>query len=219
MAAALSLLACVAVAAAYFVAHPGPTPLDRLGSDVVPVRHNGGVLVSVTRLGSPAVLLAGAVGGGLCGLRRGRARALALLAGPLLAAVVCDWILKPVVGRRFEGALSFPSGTVAVVAALATVGVIVTPPVWRWATGVVGGVVTAAMILSVVALRWHYPTDALVGLVTGVGVVLLVDAVVRAADGAPPGPPRPDRHTGARRHRATGLGTGLVVGAGRSAGD
>ena len=36
-------------------------------------------------------------------------------------------------------------------------------------------------VVSVVALRWHYPTDALAGLATGAGtVVLLADCGARA---------------------------------------
>jgi membrane-associated phospholipid phosphatase len=35
------------------------------------------------------------------------------------------------------------------------------------------------MALAVVALQWHYPTDALAGLAYGAGVVLVVDGAAR----------------------------------------
>jgi membrane-associated phospholipid phosphatase len=37
------------------------------------------------------------------------------------------------------------------------------------------------MAVAVVALRWHYPTDALAGLAFGVGVVLVVDSTAGLA--------------------------------------
>jgi len=33
------------------------------------------------------------------------------------------------------------------------------------------------MVVSVIGLRWHYPSDALAGAVLGVGVVLLADGL------------------------------------------
>ena len=33
------------------------------------------------------------------------------------------------------------------------------------------------MVVAVIGLRWHYPTDAVAGAVLGVGAVLLVDGV------------------------------------------
>jgi membrane-associated phospholipid phosphatase len=41
-----------------------------------------------------------------------------------------------------------------------------------------GAVVVSLMIVSVIGLRWHYPTDALAGAVLGVGTVLTVDGLV-----------------------------------------
>jgi membrane-associated phospholipid phosphatase len=59
--------------------------------------------------------------------------------------------------------------------------------------------VTVLAVLSVVALRWHFPTDALAGVAVGVGVVLLTDCAARgvAARRAPEAGrsgsgPRPD---------------------------
>ena len=50
-----------------------------------------------------------------------------------------------------------------------------TPPRWRPLTAVIGAAYAVWMTVAVVALGWHYPTDALAGLAFGVGVVLLAD--------------------------------------------
>jgi membrane-associated phospholipid phosphatase len=47
-------------------------------------------------------------------------------------------------------------------------------------TAALGGTVTVLAAMSVVALRWHYPTDALAGVAVGGGVVLVADCVARA---------------------------------------
>ena len=49
-----------------------------------------------------------------------------------------------------------------------------------------GAVVVGLMMVAVVGLRWHYPTDALAGAVLGVGVVLLVDGAVHLVVGRAP---------------------------------
>jgi membrane-associated phospholipid phosphatase len=176
----VGLLLAVAVGGLYLMIRPGPTVLDRwIFTAVRPVHHSGFLLV-VTRLGSPFVVVAASVAGFLATIRRNRPRAGALLAGPVLAVAACDWVIKPVVDRTFAGVVSFPSGTVAAVAAVATVGLVATPDPWRAVTAALGGTVTVLAAMSVVALRWHYPTDALAGVAVGGGVVLVADCVARA---------------------------------------
>ena len=68
---------------------------------------------------------------------------------------------------------------VAVVAALATAWVLAVPGWLRVAVAAAGSVVVVAMTVAVVALRWHYPSDALAGAAFGVGVVLAVDGVLQ----------------------------------------
>ena len=97
----------------------------------------------------------------------------------MLAVAVCDWVVKPVVGRTFADVVSFPSGTVAAVAAVATVALLATPDPWRSVVAALGGTVTVLACMSVVALRWHYPTDAVAGVAVGGGVVLLADCAAR----------------------------------------
>ena len=117
-------------------------------------------------------------------------------------------------GRHFDGVLSYPSGNVTNVAAVATALALATSGRIRVVVGVLGAVATGAMAVAVTGLRWHFPTDALGGAVFGVGVVLLVDGVLHlhelrtvAGPGAP-GPP-------ARRHRS---GTRGAAEAGRGGG-
>ncbi len=175
-----SLLLLAAMAGGlYFMVRPGPALLDRwLFAAARPVHHSG-FLVAVTRLGSPFVVVAAAAAGCLATIRRNRPRAAALLVGPLLAVAACDWVLKPLVDRTYADVVSFPSGTVAAVAAVATVGVLATPDPWRAIVAALGGTVAVLEAVSVVALRWHYPTDALAGLAVGAGVVLLCDCAAR----------------------------------------
>ncbi|HUY21454.1 MAG TPA: phosphatase PAP2 family protein [Acidimicrobiales bacterium] len=169
------LLMPVVVAGMYLMARPGPTLLDHWAFAVIPTRPHARLLAAVTRMASPPVVLAGVAAGFLAVVRRDRARGVAVVAGPALAVVTSDWVMKPLVGRTFGGVLCFPSGTVVVVAALAAVAVLAAPARWRYGAGVVGGALVAMTALAVVALGWHYPTDALAGAATGVGVVLAAD--------------------------------------------
>ncbi len=193
---ALVLVFGVVVAGLYFTARPGPTVFDQWAFTAIPAVHHSGLLLAVTRLGSPFVVVAAAVAGMLGTMARNRPRAVALLVGPVLAVTVCDGVIKPVVGRTYADVVSFPSGTVTAIAAVATVGLLASPDPWRSVVAGLGGTVTVLAVLSVVALRWHYPTDALAGVAVGVGVVLLSDAAARAAAsrgraGGGPGP-QPD---------------------------
>ncbi|HVA03694.1 MAG TPA: phosphatase PAP2 family protein [Acidimicrobiales bacterium] len=173
----------VIVAGIYFSARPGPTVVDGWVFAAIPAGHHSGLLLAVTRLGSPFVVVAAAVVGMLVTLGRNRARALALLVGPVLAVTVCEWAVKPVVGRTFADVVSFPSGTVTAIASLAAVGLLATPDPWRLVMAAFGGTVTVLAVVSVVALRWHFPTDAVAGAALGVGVVLLTDCAARALAG------------------------------------
>jgi undecaprenyl-diphosphatase len=165
------------VAAVAIAVHPGPNALDRWGFRAVPHAPGSVVLVRITDIGSPVVLIAGALLAAVA-VRRDRMRAVACLVGPLLAAVLVEYSFKPLVGRHFEGVLSYPSGSTADVAALATAWALAAPRRARPAVIAVGALVTVAMGVAVIGLRWHYPSDALGGAVLGVGAVILVDGVL-----------------------------------------
>jgi membrane-associated phospholipid phosphatase len=134
----------------------------RLGSEI-------SIVVSVAMLASWAATR-----------RDWRALAVAIL-GPATALFLTEFVLKPLVDRESPlGALSYPSGHAAVVASLVTAALLfvyryVGPRfalLWSpYAVAVVG-----AVALAVVALRWHYITDAVGGVGLGIGVVLVAAA-------------------------------------------
>jgi undecaprenyl-diphosphatase len=176
-----SLLVAVSVVAAVVVArHPEATPLDRLGFDIIPKATRSKILIKITDLGTPLVLVLATIAAALVALGHDRRRALACVAGPVLVAFLVEYTFKPLVGRHFEGALSYPSGNVADVAAVLTAWSLAVPSRYRGATIAVGVVLTGLMVVAVIGLRWHYPSDALAGLVLGVGMVLLIDGSFHA---------------------------------------
>jgi membrane-associated phospholipid phosphatase len=198
----VSILAAVAIAL-----HTGPNPVDHAGFSFIPRDADSSILIWISKLGRPLILVLGTLTAVLVAARRDRARALACLGGPFLANLLVELAFKPLVGRRFEDVLSFPSGNVADVAAVATAWVLAVPRRGRPLAVLVGVVATGAMTVAVVDLRWHYPTDALVGAAFGVGMVLMVDGVVHLPEmrrwlptwlrsdrpsAPPPGAPRED---------------------------
>jgi membrane-associated phospholipid phosphatase len=64
-------------------------------------------------------------------------------------------------------------------AAVASAVVLATPSDWRGVSVIVGSVYALWMTVAVVAIGWHYPTDAFAGLALGVGVVILADGLLR----------------------------------------
>ena len=140
----------------------------------------------MTRFGTWPALAVGSVSAAMVARytgRRDRWRALACLIGPPAAAVLDQFVIKPLVGRLYQGELSFASGSVTVIAAVGTAWVLAVPRRFRVAAAVVGSLSVALMIVAVIALRWHYPTDALAGIVLGVGVVLMVDSAAHSLPG------------------------------------
>jgi membrane-associated phospholipid phosphatase len=158
--------------------HSGPNPVDHAGFSLIPRRSSSPLLIQISKVGRPWILVLGTLAAALVAVRSDRARALACAGGPLLADVLVEMAFKPLVGRRFEGVLSFPSGNVADVAAVATAWVLAVPRRGKPLAVLIGAVVTGGMTVAVIGLRWHYPTDALVGAVFGVGTVLTVDGVL-----------------------------------------
>jgi len=96
------------------------------------------------------------------------------------AVLAVQLVAKPLVGRHFEGSsgLSYPSGTVTAVAALAAGILLVAPRLAKPAVAALGGALVAAVCVAVVVLRWHYPTDALGGVCVGAGAVFALDGAL-----------------------------------------
>lgn len=181
--------------------HPGPDVLDRWGFSAIGRTPRSGALVHLAKLGDPLVLVLGTLLATLLAVRRDRLRALACLVGPPLAAALVEFALKPLVGRHFEGVLSYPSGNVTNVASVSTALVLAAAGRWRLLVVVLGTGVTVAMAVAVTGLRWHFPTDAVAGAAFGVGVVLVTDGVLhlREIEGWMPAVLRPAGRAGRRR--------------------
>lgn len=107
--------------------------------------------------------------------RRWPVAALAV-AAPALCVLVTEVIAKPLVDRRHEGYLSYPSGhTVTSVAAL-TVLVLAVSAGWSARQRLVAWIGWAVLIVIVaaglVAMNYHYPTDTIGGIGVALGVTL-----------------------------------------------
>jgi len=161
---------------------PGQNGLDSWGFSVFSSRLQDVFLRAVSDLGLAPVTAGFALAAAAWIWRRDRRRTLACLAGPALAIGLAE-LLKLVVGRRFDGALCWPSGTAAAVAAVATAIVLVTRGRVRVVAIVVGSAVVMLEVVALVAFRWHYLSDALGGVVLGIGCILFVDAVLHRLHG------------------------------------
>jgi len=169
------LLAAVVVGGVYVAVRPEPGAVDIWLQQVIPGTTSRAVS-AVTALRYPWCIVIGSIVASAVTVRRDRPRALACLVGPPLALALCELVLKPAVGRTLGGSLTYPSGSTAGAAALGAAVVLATPARLRVVAASVVGLYALGMTAAVVALRWHFPTDAVAGLAWGVGVVLVADA-------------------------------------------
>jgi membrane-associated phospholipid phosphatase len=174
------LLAIATLAGIVFVRHPWPNRLDRFGFRLLPANSNSHLAHHLASLGSTTALILGVIVVFLIGIRRDWVRAVACAAAPVIAVLIVQEIAKPLVDRHIGGGLSYPSGTVAAVAAVATALTLVMPKKLRLPVAVLGLLAVLGAGAAVIVLRWHYPTDALGGIGVGVGSVLLIDALLHA---------------------------------------
>lgn len=181
-----ALVALVVVAAIAFRFHPGAIFLDHWGFSFIHPAIGDTLYKRVTQLHSPSILAAGSILAALVVVSRDRLRALACLVAPILAVVAVEWLLKPVIARRYAQVLTFPSGTTTVVASVATAWVLAVPRRFRPVVVVIGVFLAGLECIAVIGLQWHFPSDALGGVVFGAGVVLLVDGVLHLTLGARP---------------------------------
>jgi membrane-associated phospholipid phosphatase len=176
------LLGGAALAGLFFVRRPWPNRLDAWGFRVLPENLNSQWAHAFVGLGSMTALLVGVLVVFLIGILRDRIRAVACAVAPVLAVLIVQDIAKPLVDRHNGlSGLSYPSGTVAAVAALATAFTLVMPARTRLPIALLGCAAIVGTSAAVVVLRWHYPTDALGGAAVGVGSVLMVDALAQVA--------------------------------------
>jgi membrane-associated phospholipid phosphatase len=174
------LLGIATLAGLIFVRRPGPNRLDIWGYRLLLANPNSRWAHDFVTLGSMTVLIAGVVLVFLIGILRDWIRAIACASAPVIAVLIVQEIAKPLVDRHngLSGGLSYPSGTVAAVAALATALVLVVPAKLRLPVAMLGLLAIAGTGAAVIVLRWHYPTDALGGLAVGAGSVLAIDALL-----------------------------------------
>jgi hypothetical protein len=119
-----------------------------------------------------AVLLSSALYGAL---RRVFARVVVLAGFALVAFVLNEQVMKPLVQQRFHSELSFPSGNVTAVCATALAMWIALYPVLgstaRVLTFLFGAAWTLVMSLAVVGAFWHTPLDVIGSILLSVGVI------------------------------------------------
>ena len=179
MAVGVLLLGVATLAGIVFVHRPWPNRLDIWGDRLLPADMSSRWAHHFVSLGSMGVLLAGVVLVLLIGILRDWVRGIACATAPVIAVLIVQEIAKPLVDRQIAlGDLSYPSGTVAAVAALATALTLVMPAKARFPMALLGLLAIGGTGAAVVVLRWHYPTDALGGVAVGVGSVFLVDALL-----------------------------------------
>jgi membrane-associated phospholipid phosphatase len=176
----VSALALTVVLGLVLHFHPGPNAVDRLGLRLFPPAVHPRLFKEITRLGALTALVLGSLGAAaVAWIARPRIawRVVTCLVGPAVAVATNQLVVKPVVHRLYVGELSFASGSVTVVAGLGAAWLLAVPGRLRYVVAGLGAVSTALMIIAVITLKWHYPSDALAGALLGVGTVLLVDSV------------------------------------------
>ncbi len=136
----------------------------------------------------PAVALTAALTLGCLLTGRRRGAVLAILAVPV-TAVITDGLLKPLVHRTYIGQVVYPSGHTATIAALAATATVLllAPPrpemarLLRVLILAVAYLACVAVVIGVIAVRFHYFTDTVAGAAVGIGTVcglaLILDVV------------------------------------------
>lgn len=181
------LVACTVLVAVGGILVTGQTHADSFDNAVdspIIARFGGhtGLLLLLAAPGTrlPAFAATAVVALGCLLARRLNGAVLAALSVPL-ATSLDDYVLKPLVNRRYLGGLVYPSGhTAAVVTLAATLTVLLLPVVGsgsgslRWLALLVivlAWADSAVVAVAVMALRWHYFTDTVAGAALAIGVV------------------------------------------------
>jgi membrane-associated phospholipid phosphatase len=116
----------------------------------------------------------------------GRPRAAAVALLTIVGAGVTTQLLKPLLATQREypvwhwmGPEAYPSGHTTAAMSFALALVIVSSPRWRPLAAAAGGVLTVAMVFSLLVLGSHYPSDVAGGLLVATGWACLSTAALR----------------------------------------
>ena len=154
---------------------PGPNRVDAAGYFYVPSDPSSHLANELVKIGSIPVLLSGIGVIFAVMIFRDWVRAFACAAAPIVAVEVVEHIAKPMVGREIgAGGFTYPSGTVAAVAALAAAVFRRLPRLLRPLSTLAGALAVTGVAWAVLALRWHYPTDVLGGVWVGSRAVFFI---------------------------------------------
>lgn len=193
-AAAAAALACLLIGAYYVgpVASADGIALHSLGSltDYPVLRHPAELLAHSADLGPIVAGLA------ICTIALARQRplralaAVAVVAGAgaatlLFKAALAHPRYHPVLGLHQLSPTAFPSGHATAAMSLALAAVLVSSRRWRAAVATGAGIYALGVSVSLIILRWHFPSDVLGGLLVATGVCLLVVAGLRRLERRP----------------------------------
>jgi membrane-associated phospholipid phosphatase len=174
----VGLLGAAALAGLLLAKRPEANRVDAAGYFYLPSDPRSHLANELVRIGSLPALIIGVVAIFLIAIFRDWVRALACAAAPIIAVEVVERIAKPMVGRQIAtGNYTYPSGTVAAVAALAAALFVVSPRLVRPFTAIAGVLAVGGVGAAVLVLRWHYPTDVAGGVWVGAGSVFFLDAL------------------------------------------
>jgi membrane-associated phospholipid phosphatase len=172
----------VAALGALFARQRTPDPFDRaVDSPLITwfAGHHGPALwLAFPGTTKPAVVLSVVIAAA-CLLAGRLAGALLAVAAVPVAVGLCELLIKPLVHRTYIGQVVYPSGHVAAISALAatvTVLLLAGPrPVLarplRVFVLILAYLAVAAVVVGVIAVRFHYFTDTVAGVAVGAGAV------------------------------------------------
>lgn len=189
VAVAAACVVLVAVLGAWFWHKSRPGSLDRAAFDWLFSHRevHRSVLIFLAWLGTPVPVIIAVSALTLACLARRRWRGAALAAVSVaVASGLTELVLKPLVGRIYDGFLSFPSGRATGAFSVAAVcAVLLLGPVRRHRRiaarlilVILAAAVACAVAAAAVILRYHYLTDTIGGAAVGTGTVLFTALVI-----------------------------------------
>ena len=179
----------VVVLGAQFAHQGRPDRLDRAIDSWIRagLGHHQGWLNVGAEVGDlvPVTLITAALVLACLATRRWRGAALVAVAEPAASALT-EFLLKPLIHRTIQGALSFPSGHSTVMFTLASACLVLLagpsrppmPTAWRVLLVAAGYLIATAVAVAMVGLGAHYFTDIVAGAAVGTAVVLVTALIL-----------------------------------------